>query len=67
MQLVFVCPQTQAAFRSEKYEIVENHGVRTGADGKKSLEAKVALTEGCPFCHQKHVYPASELACPFGT
>ncbi len=67
MELVFVCPQARAAFRSEKYQIVENRGVRAGADGQKILDAKVALTEACPFCGQNHVYPADELACPFGS
>ena len=67
MQLVFVCPETGENFFSEGYEIVENKGVRTATDGSKALDAKVALTEACPFCGQKHVYHANELACPFGT
>ena len=33
--------------------------------GNKTLDAKVALNEPCPFCGQKHVYQASELSCPF--
>ena len=67
MRLVFVCPATGARFFSERYEIAENKGVQTAPDGSKILDAKVALTEACPFCGQKHVYHASELACPFGT
>jgi hypothetical protein len=67
MELVFVCPQTQKVFHSGRYEIAESKGVRTAPDGGKTLDAKVALTEACPFCGQKHVYHASELACPFGT
>ncbi|MFZ1985294.1 MAG: hypothetical protein WAU91_12830 [Desulfatitalea sp.] len=66
MQLVFVCPQTEKSFYSEHYEIVEHKGVRMDADGRKTLDAKVALTEPCLFCGQRHVYHAGELACPFG-
>ncbi len=67
MRLVFVCPETGERFFSERYEIAENNGVQTALDGSKTLDAKVALTEACPFCGQKHVYHANELACPFGT
>lgn len=67
MQLVFVCPQAQKSFYSEHYEIVANKGVQTDAAGRKTLDAAVALTEACPFCGQKHLYHANELACPFGT
>jgi len=67
MQLVFVCPGTKKSFYCEKYQIVESRGVRADAQGGKTLDAKVALTEACPFCGQKHTYHASELACPFGT
>jgi hypothetical protein len=66
MQLIFVCPETGESFFGERYEILENKGVRAEPDGSKNLDAKVALTQACPFCGQKHVYHVGELACPFG-
>lgn len=66
MELVFVCPEKDAAFPSRYFEIVDNNGVRTDAEGNKTLDAKVALTEPCPFCGQKHRYHAGDMTCPFG-
>jgi predicted RNA-binding Zn-ribbon protein involved in translation (DUF1610 family) len=67
MQLVFVCPGTGRSFFCESYRIIDNKGVRTDARGRKILDARVALTEACPFCGQLHVYRADELACPLGS
>ena len=65
MKLVFVCPNENKAFESADYRIVENKGVITDKAGNKTLDAKVALNESCPYCCQKHIYHVSELSCPF--
>jgi Zn finger protein HypA/HybF involved in hydrogenase expression len=67
MKFIFDCPNQHEVFESADFSILENQGVITDDDGNKSLDAKVALNEPCPFCGQKHVYHASELACPFGS
>lgn len=66
MELVFTCPEKQSVFHSRRYEIVENKGVRTDEAGRKFLDAKVALTEPCPLCGERHIYQADALACPLG-
>lgn len=65
MQLLFTCPRTQREFESDDYAIVQDQGVRTGPDGEKYWDAKVALNPACPFCGQKHRFAVSELSCPF--
>ncbi|UCD79600.1 MAG: hypothetical protein JSW26_30130 [Desulfobacterales bacterium] len=67
MKLIFFCPAQNKVFESANFSILENRGVITDDAGKKTLDAKVALNVPCPFCGQKHVYHASELACPFGS
>ena len=55
-----------AIMKSKKsVRITENRGVITDRAGNKVLDAKIALEEPCPFCGERHVYRASELACPF--
>jgi hypothetical protein len=66
VKLVFVCPQTNAVFETEAYRVLDNKGVVRDAAGNKILDAKVVLNAPCPFCGEQHVYPASELSCPFG-
>ena len=34
--------------------------------GNRFLDAKVRLCFSFPYCSERHVYHASELACPFG-
>jgi hypothetical protein len=66
MKLIFVCPVKNEVFESENYIILENRGVFTDGAGTRTLDAKVALNESCPFCGEKHVFHARELTCPFG-
>ena len=64
-ELIFVCPEKGATFCSNNFKIVENNGIKTDAKGKKTLDAKVAVEESCPFCGKQHVYHVSEIPCPF--
>lgn len=66
MELVFVCPETNAVFNSADYAIVDNKGIRTDERGNKFMDAAVVLTTPCPSCGGIHRYPVSELSCPFG-
>lgn len=65
MNFTFICPRTNDPFSTERFEIIDNHGVRTDKAGNKTLDARVKLSDPCPFCGDRHVYHASELACPF--
>jgi len=65
VKFIFVCPNKNEGFESSDFQILENRGVTTDDVGNKILAARVALNEPCPFCGKKHVYHASELACPF--
>jgi Zn finger protein HypA/HybF involved in hydrogenase expression len=65
MKFIFVCPNQNKVFESADFNIRENRGVITDEAGNKTLDAKVALNEPCPFCGQKHIYHAGELSCPF--
>jgi len=64
-KFIFVCPMQNKVFESADFKILDNRSVITDEAGKKTLDAKVALNEACPFCGKKHVYHASELSCPF--
>ena len=66
MKFIFVCPSQNKTFENANFKILENRGVITDKAGNKTLDAKVALNEPCPFCGEKHVYHASDLSCPFG-
>jgi hypothetical protein len=65
VKFIFVCPNKNEVFESSDFKIVDNRGVITDDAGNRTLDAKVALDEPCPFCGQKHVYHAGELTCPF--
>jgi len=65
MKFIFVCPDKNEVFESAKFSVLENKGVTTDQTGNKTLDAKVALDEPCPYCNKKHVYHARELSCPF--
>jgi hypothetical protein len=65
VKFIFVCPNKNKVFESSDFKILDNRGIVTDAAGNKTLDAKVALNEPCPFCGQKHFYHASELSCPF--
>jgi len=65
IKFIFVCPTQNKVFESADFRVLENRGVITDEAGKKTLDAKVALNEPCPFCGKKHVYHVSELSCPF--
>ena len=67
MKLSFVCPNLHKVFESPDFEILDNNGVVVDEAGNRSLDAKVALNQPCPYCGQKHMYHASELVCPFGS
>ena len=66
IKFIFNCPTKNKTFESSDFNILDNKGVITDKAGNRTLDAKVALNEPCPFCGQKHVYHAGELACPFG-
>jgi hypothetical protein len=61
----FICPETHKGFHSSDFDITDNKGVSVAEDGSRSLDAKVALRDPCPYCGGRHVYHATELACPF--
>lgn len=65
VNFLFVCPENSKVFESAAFSILENSGVITDEAGNKTLDAKVALDEPCPFCGRKHIYHVSELMCPF--
>lgn len=65
MKFLFICPTHNRLFESADFRILENKGVITDEAGNRTLDAKVALNEPCPFCGEKHVYHARELTCPF--
>jgi hypothetical protein len=65
MKFVFVCPNQNEVFESSDFTILDNRGVVCDEAGNKTLDAKVALKNPCPFCGAKHVYHARELSCPF--
>jgi len=65
LNFIFNCPNENKIFESSNFTIRDNKGIAIDETGNKTLDAKVALTEACPFCGQKHVYHASELSCPF--
>jgi len=67
MKFIFVCPETKQMFESDDFEIVENKGISVDAAGNKTLDAKIQLSEPCPFCKEKHIFHANELVCPFDT
>ena len=66
MKFIFVCPIQNRVFESADFRVLENRGVIIDAAGNKRLDAKVTLSEPCPFCGQKHIFDASEMSCPFG-
>jgi hypothetical protein len=65
MKFIFVCPNQNAVFKTSDFRILDNRGVISDKAGNKTLDAKVALENPCPFCGEKHVYHARELSCPF--
>ena len=65
MNIVFTCREHNQVFESDRFRIEDNRGVVTDENGNRVLDAKVVLTEPCPFCGRRHVYRAAELACPF--
>ncbi len=65
MKFLFTCPQTGKPFETDRYRVVNNHGVGMHANGRKYLDASVKLDCACPFCNQFHQFHASELSCPF--
>lgn len=65
LKFIFMCPTQNKMFESSDFNILGYKGVMTDETGNRTLDAKVALNEPCPFCGQKHVYHASELVCPF--
>ncbi|MCJ8499653.1 hypothetical protein [Desulfatitalea alkaliphila] len=67
MELVFVCPETNAVFNSADYAIMDNNGIRTDPQGRKYMDAAVLLTTPCPSCGRIHRYDVGELSCPFGS
>lgn len=65
MNFLFTCPKTHDLFSTGRFEIIDNHGVQTDKAGNKILDARVKLSDPCPFCGDLHVFHANELSCPF--
>jgi len=65
MKFIFTCPERNAAFETDDFDVVDNRGVRTDAEGNRILDARVVLNAPCPLCGQRHAYHASALSCPF--
>lgn len=65
MELTFNCPRRRQSFSTAAFTVTENRGTVTDPSGTRSLDARVALTDPCPFCGEKHSYHAAELSCPF--
>lgn len=65
IKFLFICPNQNKVFELADFTMLDNRGIITDESGNKSLNAKVALNEPCPFCGEKHIYHASELSCPF--
>jgi hypothetical protein len=65
MKFIFVCPIQNEVFKSSCFRILKNRGVIVDKAGNKTLDAKVALENPCPFCGVKHEYQARDLSCPF--
>lgn len=65
VKFFFVCPNKNELFAGSNFKVIDNRGIIVDKAGNKSLDARVALNEPCPFCGEKHVYHASELSCPF--
>jgi len=66
MELFFVCPDTGHSFYTEWFDLVNNQGIVTDADGNKSLKADV-LVRNCPHCGKEHSFRADELSCPWSS
>ena len=47
------------------FQIIENRGVLLDKAGNKYLDMTVQISSPCPFCGEKHIFHANELACPF--
>jgi len=65
MKFTFSCPEKHQSFETDAYRIIEDKGIKTDKSGNKLWDAKVELITGCPFCGTRHVFAASEVACPF--
>jgi hypothetical protein len=66
MKFIFVCPEQEKVFETDRFSLIDNRGVREDDEGNRFLDARVRLAEPCPFCGKIHDYAARELACPFG-
>ena len=64
MKFIFVCPNKNEVFESSDFQILENRGVTTDDAGNKTLDAKVALNEPCPFCGTKACVPCQRVVVP---
>ena len=65
MKFIFVCPFHQKVFESNAFNLSENNGIKTDMDGSRYLDAKVKLSEPCPYCGEIHTFYAKDLVCPF--
>jgi hypothetical protein len=65
MKFTFFCPVKHRSFDTDAYRIIEDKGVKTDVSGKRKWDAKIELSISCPFCGKRHVYAASDIACPF--
>jgi hypothetical protein len=65
MKFIFFCSEKRQTFETDAFRIIEDKGVKTDESGNKIWNAKIELTVACPFCQKRHVYAASDIACPF--
>jgi len=65
MNFLFFCPLQHQTFQTEDFQIIENRGVLLDKAGNKYLDMTVQISSPCPFCGEKHIFHANELACPF--
>jgi hypothetical protein len=65
MKFIFVCPEHNTIFESDRFRIIDDRGVLIDGSGNKTWDAKVELLSSCPFCGKKHIFDVNELVCPF--
>ena len=65
MKFIFVCPEYNKIFETDRFRIIDDRGILTDGFGNKTWDAKVELLSSCPFCESKHIFDVNELVCPF--
>jgi hypothetical protein len=65
VNFLFSCPEQGKPFETDRFELVDNRGVKEDAGGNRYLDARVRLSAPCPVCGKMHEFAANELVCPF--